>query len=88
MWSLFQKDKKVKRQNTTRQKRPKDKKAKIQKDKKTKIQQGKKAKRQYTERQKDKKNIKTKLCPLVMGPEGPPSPPQELEQEGHRPPKF
>ena len=49
--------------------------------KKTKIQKGKK-----TKRQKDKKtkNINTE----GLKAEGPPHPPQKLEQGGQRPPKF
>ena len=51
----------------------KTKRQKRQKGKKTKIQKIKKTKRQKC------KKTKTK---------GPPCPPQELEQAGHRPPKF
>ena len=77
-------------------KRQKDKKTKMQKCKKTKRQKGKKAKRQKrqkckktkwqkgkkTKRQKEKKKKKNR------GPQGCPRPPQDLEQGGHRPPKF
>ena len=52
---------------------------KRQKGKKTKKKKGKK-----TKRQKDKKPKRQKY----RGAEGPPCPPQELEQGGHRPPKF
>ena len=72
-----QKDKKAKRQKGQKTKRHKGKNAKMQKGKKTKRQKDKKAKRQ-------KKNTTTKN----RGSEGPPHPPQELEQGGHRPLKF
>ena len=71
----------TKRQKYKKAKRQKDKMAKIQKYKKAKGQKGKKAKRQKDENTK----IQQKKG---RGPKGPPCPPQELEQGGHRPPKF
>ena len=85
-------------------KRQKDKKAIRQKGKKTKRQKGKKTKMQkdkITNRQKDKKKTTTKIQKKdnnkkskinkktkIQGHIGSPHPPQELEQGGHRPPKF
>ena len=78
-------------------KRQKDKKAIIQKDKNTKIQKDKRTKRQKdkkTNRQKGKqakrqKGKKTNSC-IIIGQNkiNNPHPPQELEQGGHRSPKF
>ena len=61
--------------------------------KNTKIQRDKKIKGKKTIRQKDKKTKrqkckKTKRQKGLKRPEGPPCPPHELEQGGHRPPKF
>ena len=63
-----------------------DKKAKRQKSKR---QKGKKTKRQkYKKTDKKYKKTNKKTRDKNRGPEGPPHPPQELEQGGHRPPKF
>ena len=83
-----QKDKKAKRQKGKNAKMQKGKKTKRQKDKKTKRQKSKKTKRQKDKEDKedlkDNKDQKDKN----RGPVGLPRPPQELEQWGHRPPKF
>ena len=57
-------------------------------DNKTKRQKGKQVKRQKGKKAKRQKGKNTKRLTLGRRPEGPPHPPQELEQGGHRPPKF
>ena len=69
-------NKKIKRQKDTKTQRQKDKKDKEKTKDKKKYKKDKKYKKNTNKRQKDR------------GPEGPPCPPQELEQGGHRPPKF
>ena len=86
--------KKTKRQKGKKAKMQKDKKAKRQKDKNTKRQKDKKTKKtkrqkkDKNKKKKKKKKYKNKTNNKDRGPKGPPCPPQELEQGGHRPPKF
>ena len=68
----------TKRQKDKKTKMQKCKKAKRQKYKNTKRQKGNKTKIQKSKGQKDKKTKK-------KGPNGPPHPPQELDQGGQQP---